>query len=239
MYDLRAPNLEIQALEAIHDHAQNTVEPTADQLGLIAGFQRTARRFFSSDRLYGFANGGPAPRLPRPTTESERRGHDMFLDARIRPGSTKGICALCHSGPMLNRTNKFAPALVGGQPGDRIANIGVSELNPLNLPMRVFLIGLTPDDVRPVLSPDLGVLLTFPPPPDLISRPVDHIASLANFFKIPSLWGVAATAPYFHDNHAKSLEDVAEFYRFVFTGMDIFLTDGDLEDIVAFLKLFK
>jgi hypothetical protein len=39
MYDLRARNLSDQALGAIHDHAQNTVEPTEEELALIAQFQ--------------------------------------------------------------------------------------------------------------------------------------------------------------------------------------------------------
>ena len=60
MYDLRARTLSDQALGAIHDHAQNTVEPTEEQLALIAEFQRTDKRFFSSDALEDFARGGPA-----------------------------------------------------------------------------------------------------------------------------------------------------------------------------------
>src|SRR4029079_16023414 len=51
MYDLRARTLSDQALGAIHDHAQNTLEPTEEQLALIADFQRTDKRFFSSDLL--------------------------------------------------------------------------------------------------------------------------------------------------------------------------------------------
>ena len=37
-----------------------------------------------------------------------------------------------------------------------------------------------------------------------------------NAFKIPSLWGVRRTAPYFHDNSAKTLEDVAKHYDHFF-----------------------
>ena len=68
MYDLRAPTLEDQALGAIHDHAQNTVEPTEEQLALIAEFQRTDSRFFSSEALEDFASGGPPPVLPTGNT---------------------------------------------------------------------------------------------------------------------------------------------------------------------------
>jgi len=61
MYDLRARTLADQALGAIHDHAQNAVEPTEEQLAPIADFQRTDKRFFSSDVLQDFARGGRAP----------------------------------------------------------------------------------------------------------------------------------------------------------------------------------
>ena len=39
---------------------------------------------------------------------------------------------------------------------------------------------------------------------------------LTNIFKTPSLWGIRHTVPYFHDNSAKSLEEVAEQYSFFF-----------------------
>jgi len=61
-----------------------------------------------------------------------------------------------------------------------------------------------------------------------------------NAFKISQLRGVRNTAPYFHDNSAKSLEDVAahyaKFFSFV-TGGAIVLTPQDQQDIVAFMKL--
>ena len=46
--------------------------------------------------------------------------------------------------------------------------------------------------------------------------PTPPRAFFANLFKIPPLWGVKDTAPYFHDNSAKTLEDVAEHYEFFF-----------------------
>jgi cytochrome c peroxidase len=67
-----------------------------------------------------------------------------------------------------------------------------------------------------------------------------------NAFKIPSLWGVRRTAPYFHDNSAKTLEDLAAHYKRFFAAVStppgggppaFVLTDQDLADIVAFLKL--
>ena len=37
-----------------------------------------------------------------------------------------------------------------------------------------------------------------------------------NFFKIPTLWGIKDTAPYFHDGSAKTLEDLVDQYEFFF-----------------------
>jgi cytochrome c peroxidase len=63
-----------------------------------------------------------------------------------------------------------------------------------------------------------------------------------NRFKQPTLWGIKNTAPYFHDNSAKTLEDVLEHYdfflrragaQFEFRGF----TAQDKSDIIAFLKL--
>jgi hypothetical protein len=239
MYDLRARSLSDQALDAIHDHAQNTVEPTEEQLALIADFQRTDKRFFSSDVLQDFASGGPAPVLPPGKTASEQRGRLMFVETEFTPGSTKGICALCHAGPMLNQTSRFN---FGAPPGARIANIGVSDRNLLNLPVYTFLIDDGAGDVRTVTTSDLGIPLTNPRPPGVPPPFVRHPAFFAGFFKIPSLWGVRKTAPYFHDNSAKTLEEVAAFYTNLFSNNQDFpvqLTSQDEADMVAYLKLLR
>jgi cytochrome c peroxidase len=239
MYDLRARTLSDQALGAVHDHAQNTVEPSQEQLALIAEFQRTDKRFFSSDVLQDFARGGPAPVLPTGKTASEQRGRLMFVETEFTPGSTNGICALCHAGSMLNQTSPFN---FGAPPGARIANIGVSERNLLNLPVYTFLIDNGGGDVRAVTTPDLGIPLTNPRPPGVPPPSVRHPAFFANFFKIPSLWGVKKTAPYFHDNSAKALEEVAAFYTNLFANNPDFpvqLTAQDEADMVAYLKLLR
>jgi cytochrome c peroxidase len=59
---------------------------------------------------------------------------------------------------------------------------------------------------------------------------------------------VARTAPYFHDNSAKTLEDVMRHYQAFFavvTGPSvdgdppIILTQQDMSDIIAFMNLLK
>lgn len=239
MYDLRARTLSDQALGAIHDHAQNTVEPTEEELALIAEFQRTDKRFFSSDVLQEFASGGPAPVLPPGKTKSEQRGRLMFVETEFTPGSTNGICALCHAGPMLNQTSPFN---FGAPPGARIANIGVSERNLLNLPEYTFLIDDGFGDVQAVKMPDPGIPLTHPRPPGVPPPFVRHPAFFAGMFKIPSLWGVRKTAPYFHDNSVKTLEELAAFYTDMFANNPDFpvqLTAQDEADMVAYLKLLR
>jgi len=249
LHDGRAPTLQEQALGAIHDHYQNSVEPTAAQLDAIAEFQRTDAHFFSSDELEEFAAGGPPPELPPGVTAAEKRGRMFFVEAPFAPPSKNGICALCHSGPMLDRVNQDHSNVPGSPPpGVRFIDTGVTLVNAPNNPIRTWIID---DGINPVVtvdSPDIGLLLNpTPPSPPPSVRPR---AFFANLFKIPTLWGVKDTAPYFHDNGAKTLRDaVAHYQRFFnFTeaqdpvgsrtlGGFIVLTDEDVDDIVAYLQL--
>jgi cytochrome c peroxidase len=256
-HDGRPATVQEQALGAIHDHYQNTVEPTTAQLEAIAEFQRTNAHFFSSDELKEFAAGGPPPELPPGITPAEQRGRRFLVDAPFAPPSKDGICALCHSGPMLNTVNQAHSDFGGGRPrpGVRFVGTGVNHVNAPNNPIRTWIID---DGVNPVVtiqSPDLGLLLhptlvlhaSHPPAPPPLAVPR---AFFANQFKIPTLWGVKDTAPYFHDNGAKTLRDaVAHYQRFFnFTeaqdpvgsaslGGRIVLTDDDVDDIVAYLQL--
>lgn len=252
MYDIRNPDLEDQAAGAIDRHARATVPPTAHQLAAIAEFQRTDNRFFSSRELKGFAEGGPAPALPTGHTASEKRGREFFVDAPWAPPSKKGVCALCHSGPLLNTANEFTTDATGAPPGWRAFDILVSSRNLMNNPVRTFAVTDSCGDTLMVRSPDPGIMITdvynipmlarfLPPKPLCLAHP----AFFANMFKTPQLRGVKHTAPYFHDNSAKSLRDVLEQYEFFFTSnlgfpitdSNIVLTQQDIEDIIAFLRI--
>jgi cytochrome c peroxidase len=257
LHDGRAPTLQEQALGAIHDHYQNTVAPSPAQLDAIAEFQQTNAHFFSSDELKEFAAGGPPPELPPGITPAEQRGRTFLVDAPFAPPSKDGICALCHGGPMLNMVNQAHSDFGGGRPpaGVRFFGTGVNIVNEPNNPIRTWIIN---DGINPIVtidSPDLGLLLhptlvlapSHPPVPPPFAVPR---AFFAEQFKIPTLWGVKDTAPYFHDNGAKTLRDaVAHYQRFFnFTeaqdpvgsatlGGFITLTDDDVDDIVAYLQL--
>jgi cytochrome c peroxidase len=238
MYDGRQPNLSLQARGAIIDHAQATRLPSALELFRIAEFQHT-RPFFSSNATWQLALHGRDPGLPEGRTASERRGRIFFEDAPFAPGAGKaGICAICHSGPMLDETNEFIPVPPLSR-GGRFQTIFVSELNQAGHPVIDFQFRSPDGSVRLVQSADPGRALITGDPADFVSL---------NAFKIPTLRGVERTAPYFHDNSAKTLEDVARHYRTFFEiatdpsfdgDPPKILTEQDQADIVAFLKLLR
>ena len=238
MQDGREPDLQTQARGAVRGHAQATEEPGADDLLRIAEFERS-KEFFSSDALWSFAAGGPAPTLPEGVTESERRGRRFFVDAVDQTDPKVGSCAACHSGPMLNETNRFLPLPV--PPGTRFQNVLVSEFNTAANPVRTFIFTNPDGTETEVNSPDPGrALITGDPR----LFPFDSL----NAFKIPSLWGVSRTAPYFHDNSAKTLEELmahyAKFFAVVTTPPGggpprLVLTEQDQADVAAYLKLLE
>ena len=172
-------------------------------------------------------------------TESEQRGRRFFEDVPPDPtdGLKPGLCAHCHSGPLLNQTNQFAEAFIGLPipAGARFSNVAVSEFNRINNPLRTFIFNAnTPEQVR-LVSPDPGRAL--------ITGSVDNSTlQNVNAFKISPLRGLERTAPYFHDNSAKTLEDVAAHYATFFAVVTqgfIVLTEQDQKDLVAYMKLLN
>ena len=222
MLDGRAPSLQAQANDAIHTHAQSTVEPTTSQLDAIASYEKT---LFSRGSLAFFASGGPAPTLPQGSTDAQKRGRAFFENVPFTPPSFAGFCAQCHSGPMLNQANESNHANL--PVGARFANVLVSEFNARNLPVRSFVFP-GPNGSVTVTSPDPGRAL------------ITGNAADANLFKIPTLWGVKNTAPYFHDNSAATLEAVAAHYNQFLLAISsgaFSFSAQDQADMVAYLKL--
>jgi cytochrome c peroxidase len=113
----------------------------------------------------------------------------------------------------------------------------VSALNAAGNPVRDFLFR-NPDGTTTVVRSPGRALITG----DSRIFPFDNVDA----FKIPSFRGVRLTAPYFHDNSAKTLEDVAAHYAIFFAivtdpSVDgdpaVILTAQDQADMVAFMKL--
>ena len=239
MLDGRQPSLELQAQGAILDHAQAPGFPELGDLESLRFFQQTDLSFFSSFELKVRALGGPSPHLPRGNTASERRGRRFFEDVPPDPsaGFKPGLCAHCHSGTLMNQTNQFAPMFIQVPipTATRFFNILVGLFNKGNQPVQDFIFSTPGGDV-PVSSTDPGRAL--------ITGNIDDLDA----FKISPLRGIRKTGPYFHDNSAKTLEEVAahytRFFAFV-TDPDgpgpeqgfIQLTPQDEADMVAFMKL--
>lgn len=231
MLDGRQPNLRAQARAAIVDHAQPGREPSDRELARLEEFERTPG-FFSSPAMLALAYFGVTPRLPAGQTAAERRGRRFFEDLPPGPDRKDGLCSSCHSGPMLDQTNEFLPAPPFRQ-GGRFQSIAVSELNQAGNPVFDFIFKNADGTTLTVSSPDPGRAL-------ITGNGADPES--LNAFKIPSLWGIRRTAPYFHDNSAKTLEDVLRHYALFFqivTQGALVLSEQDQADAVAYLKLLK
>ncbi len=237
MLDGRQPSLDAQAIGAIHDHAQATACPTSAQLAQLTDFEKSDA-FFSSPVLQQYAAGGPAPTLPQGRTPSEKRGRRFFEDVFDPTDLKRGACGACHAGPMLNESG-IGALIIGNVPlRSRFVSVGVAELNPAHNPVRHYVFTNPDNSTTDVFSPDPGRAL------------VTGAVQDANAFKIPTLWGAAATAPYFHDNSAKTLEDMVKHYALFFeltSDLDgpgpqpplLTLSPQDQADIVAYMKLLQ
>jgi cytochrome c peroxidase len=249
MLDGREPSLESQAKGATTGHAQGLM-PSQSEAEAIARYEKT-NAFFSTPELRRYFLGtGPAPGLQQGNTASEKRGRIFFEDVPGDPtkGFKPGLCGHCHAGTMLNETSVHAPEFVGAPvpPGTRFFSVGVSEFNRPGNTMHTFTFPdgstlTTPDPGRALIS---GNNPAFNPNPFDPTAPANNAVFLTNVnaFKIASLRGVKNTAPYFHDNSAKTLEAVAAHYAeffFGITGGFINITPQDQQDIVAYLKLLE
>jgi cytochrome c peroxidase len=111
----------------------------------------------------------------------------------------------------------------------------VSELNVAGNPVQEFIFNKGLPNERRVSSPNSGRSAITG-----VTDVEDTMFSHFNASKIPQLRDIRSTAPYFHDNSAKTLEDVltqyTNFFQIVTNGA-IQLTDQDRKDVVAFLKL--
>ncbi len=127
----------------------------------------------------------------------------------------------------------FVPA------GTRFQSILSAELLPNGDPFQEYLVDQPDGTVLSVFHPDPGFALTSG---DFRGFPLGDLGE----FKIPSLWNVRHTSPYFHNGGAKTLEEVVEHYATFFAiasplvfpdAPPILLTEQDKADLVAFLEL--
>jgi cytochrome c peroxidase len=242
LQDRSAATLEAQALAAVNQHMQPTAPPTRDFLDSVAEFER---QIFSSPKVRSLAAaidaGRPLPNLDPPLTEVERIGKAKFDD----------FCGRCHGGPaqVQNLENRIFPPF-DGSTNPASLNVVVSNPPPkgfpfsviqgprFDLPTQRFSVDL-PDGTTVILeSSDPGTVLTD-------KQAVETVGGnqVFNRFDIPQLYGINATAPYFHDHRAKTLEEVVEHYQSFFTFINVVrgfplprIPDEDVAPIVAYLK---
>jgi hypothetical protein len=230
MWDGRASSLEEQALGAITGHAQSPLIPTQQQLDAIVEFEH-GEAFFSSQLMRDYADGGAAPQWPLGVTAEEQRGRRWFAEDPVN-ARRFNICGQCHGGPMTNETQQNSGLPVG----EHFQTANVSEFNTKGNPVYQFQFqsATNPGQTVIVTTPDPGLALTTGDVRDV------------NFFKIPPLWGINKTAPYFHDNSAATLEELMEHYEdhlatFLPRGVDYprphVPTAQDKADIIAYMKL--
>lgn len=231
MWDGReGSDLEHQAQSAVTTHAGASARPvTADERSDIATFQE---QLFSGLQTRLYAATGRVPVLPAGRNASEQRGRGFFVSQGPIDATHRGLCATCHSGPMLNTTDAANPLQ---PPGERFSNNFVSETNGLfgnqypeltyHFPHPVF-------GERVLRSSDPGRLLVTGDPCEVVAACIVNPGSTISIFRISTLWGVASTAPYFHDNSAADLEEVMDVYGFLFAFTADAL-DGAADGVVA------
>jgi cytochrome c peroxidase len=241
--DRSAPTLEQQALAAVNMHMQPTTPPTEDFLESVAEFER---HIFSSARVARLSRqidaGAPDPRLDEPPLSPlERQGKARFDE----------LCGKCHGGPaqVINRENRIFPPF-DGSTNPPLLNVVISNPPPdgflpsllqapdRDLPARRYTVTLPDGTSTILLSSDPGGVLTDPSALDKVAG-----RQVFNRFDIPQLRGINATAPYFHDHRARTLEEVLKHYQVFFRfinqvrGLPLpLIEDSDLQPIVAYMR---
>jgi cytochrome c peroxidase len=213
MLDGRETTLQHQAVSAALEHLQALRAPTANEQDSLVLFQKTR---FTSAAMQAYAGGtGPAPALPTGNTASEQRGAAFFAPT--------GKCGSCHGGTLLNTMTASNP--LGLPAGARFASAYVSEFNMAGNPVLAFIV-TQPDGTEAVVySPDPGQLLA-----------TGNLAH-ANAFKMESLRNLKNTAPYFHDNSAKTIDAAMSQHKTLLNMLGTPLTAQDVTDITAYLYL--
>jgi cytochrome c peroxidase len=222
----RVPTLQLQALGALHGHAEIRNEPPAKLLDDVAAFQKLVfPDKHSFDVARAVQEGKPIP--PEPAVTGAAAQGKVVFDRE---------CAFCHSGPAFNQS-----LIPGFFPGN-VTDIFVSKPLPVfadpakfpeSPPLPVRLWAVTPPDGKEIVRPstDPGKML-------ITGNPADF-----NAFEFNQLRGISKTAPYFHDNSSKTLEDVGRHYQGFFAalstlglpGFTAFIDDDEIEPLAAYL----
>ena len=231
--DGRIDTLQNQALSALRNHAGIKVDPPASFLDDLASFQSMQ---FSSPSVKTLSDAIAAHTSPLPDP-------DPVLNALETSGKAvfNRSCAQCHGN--LNGHPSGSTPILQGTPGTPTAIVryhGIQSACPrpvdtVNPPRFVFAAcsasqmenvrtyEITNSGVAPSGTPCGGA----PPQPACVTRatisdpgrmlltgyPVPGGPGDIQHFDVPSLRGIARTAPYFHNNTAATLEEMLDHYK--------------------------
>jgi cytochrome c peroxidase len=253
MWDGREPNLRSQANNATLAHTQPKHPPTNSELRQIVDLETSLFTAQSEDNVAGSliaqgARGGPIFLALQPfrpginsgakfnpnafsiysrwtnaggpnaaARQSIARGEMLFnnrpMNISVVPGFNDvqgqalivGTCTSCHNTPNVGSDSSFA-----------MMNIGTTSPSQ-DLPSYVVVC----NDSTEVAVSDPGRALV-----------TGKCADIGKF-KVPSMRGLPARAPYFHNGSAATLLDVVNFYDQRF---NMALTDDEKADLVAFMN---
>lgn len=232
-FDGRIDTLQNQALSALRSHAGITTDPPAGFVDDLASFQNA---MFSSPSVKVLADAMAAGARPLPDpdpvlNELEVAGKAVFSRA----------CGQCH-GHESNHPSGSVPLLLGpqGTPTNvaRYHDILTTCPRPVDTvtPPRFSFTPCTPSQMKNVRTYQItnsgappsgtacGGLAPQPPCVTRLTTSDPGRLLLTGFpqpggpgdiqhFDIPSLRGIARTAPYFHNNSAATLEEMLEHYK--------------------------
>jgi cytochrome c peroxidase len=230
--DGRIDTLQNQALSALRNHAGVAVDPQAGFLDDLAGFQSTQ---FSSPSVKALSDAIAAHMSPLPDP-------DPVLNTLETVGKAvfNRSCAQCH-GDLGGHPSGSTP-IQQGTPGTPTAIVryhGIQTACPRPVdtvsPPRFLFAACSASQMENVRTYEItnsgvapsGTPCGGPPQPACVTRvtisdpgrmlltgyPVPGGPGDIQHFDVPSLRGIARTAPYFHNNTAATLEDMLEHYK--------------------------
>ncbi len=204
LQDARGATLQEQAAGAIDDHMQPGRKPRTKELDSLALYEQ--QQFYPL-RLRALTLTGPT--LSREfsiplESETSKRGRTVF----------QLHCEQCHGGETRHRP--FNPH----QP--QIDTVFISEANRLQLDMLRLAFRNADGSITEVETPDPG------------RAAITGRLSDLNKFDTPPLRGLKHTAPYFHDNSAKTIEEVIDHYNDFFP---FGISDPQKQDLIVYLEL--
>jgi cytochrome c peroxidase len=231
--DGRIDTLQNQALAALRSHAGITTDPPPGFLDDLASFQNA---MFSSSSVKALADAMAAGVRPLPDPDPALNSLETVGKAVFNRS-----CAQCH-GSQGNHPSGSVPLLTGplGTPTNvvRYHDILTTCPRPVDTvtPPRFAFTPCTPSQMKNVRTYQITNSGTSPtgtacggqaPQPPCVTRlttsdpgrllltgfPQPGGPGDIQHFDIPSVRGIARTAPYFHNNTAATLEDMLEHYK--------------------------